>query len=73
MIDLRGMGQNSTEFSPCFHLPGQAILGLPYFDPQPFDLIQSRGYEGVPRASFRGAGADPIEGLGRACLLPGGG
>ena len=35
-----GMGQNRTTrrpqgFCPCFHFPGQAILWLPLFDPEP--------------------------------------
>ena len=40
-----GMGQNLTArgpagLSPCFHLPGQAVLGLPDFDPQPSGQIR---------------------------------
>ena len=27
--------QRTAGFSPCFHLQGQPILGLPYFAPQP--------------------------------------
>ena len=65
---IHGYGSNQTtrkkqqpRFSPCFHLPGPPILGLPFFDHHRHMSIPS----GVTEETKRGEGV--LEGLTLVC------